>query len=256
MLNAAAEFTLLSAASEVLERPELRSTYDRYGAEAAAQQLKQPDSGAFATQLLVNAAVYYAVWTAMTFLLCLGRDAGSGRNVAWLFLFLIGVCEYQMLHNAYAPLQSLLPFTPVHRQLSFLHHLYPSLVVACRLMSQFLFVDHDALHRLMMRDVLLSNRLILATVSQIQASIDKGAVRSAAGAEVTAERGVEEVDDGSGTAGLPLPARLQNQQLRMERLERQLMDSKGKSGGSGLPQWLVPVLLLVAFQWFGGKGGA
>ena len=241
---AASEFARLQAAYEILEKADTRAVYDRWGEEAAVRSVREPSTTAFSSQRTMDTLLFYVVWLALTYILCLSRDAVLGRNAAWVLLFCTGVAEYQMLYGAFNPLSSLLPFTPLFDKVAFLHHLYPALMNACRLLSQFLYVDYDALERAFMRDILLSNIQILRTVQQIQLTIEKGRARPG-----------EEKDDGTGTGALPVDEQLRVQQARLERQQAMLADTKVKSSG-GLPSWAIPVGLFILFNVLGrGSSG-
>ena len=246
--HAAADFALLARAYEVLEKPELRTLYDRYGPTASDYATSHPSPAPYAQQAVLDAALWYVSWLGLTYILCLSRDATLGRNGAWVLLFLTGVAEYQMLYAAFNPLATLLPFTPIHVKIHFLRSLYPSLMNAARLLSQFLFVDHDALHLQLMQQILTSNVLILATVRQVQASVERRG--GTGGGEVGGGEGREEVDDGTGTGALPNALRLRNEESRVARLQQQLNQTKQKGQG-GLPSWLIPIGLFIAFNYFG-----
>ena len=238
-VSAATEFARLQAAYEILEKPDTRAVYDRWGEEAAVRSVREPSTAAFNSQRTMDTLLFYVIWLALTYILCLSRDALLGRNAAWVLLFCTGVVEYQMLYGSFNPLSALLPYTPLFDKVSFLHHLYPALMNACRLLSQFLFVDYDALERAFMRDILLSNMQILRTVQQIQLSIERGKVRPG-----------EEQDDGTGTGALPLDEQMRVQQGRLERQQQMLAETKVKSSG-GLPSWAVPIGLFILFNYFG-----
>ena len=243
--TAAAEFTLLSRAYEVLEKPELRQLYDRFGAQAAEYATTHPSSAAFVSQAMMDAGLFYVMWLGLTYILCFGRDATLGRNVAWVLLFLTGVAEYELLYSQhFNPLTWALPYTPVHAKVQFLHALYPSLMHAARLLSQFVFVDHDAIHRQLMQQILLTNAAVLTTLRQLQATVERG--------QGPAGEGREEVDDGTGTGALPAGVRLRHEESRMQRAQAQL-DSTRVKGSGGLPSWLIPIALMIAFSYF-GKG--
>ena len=242
-VHAAHEFARLQAAYEVLERADTRGVYDRYGEEAVARSAREPSTAAFGSQRTMDTLLFYVVWLALTYILCLSRDAVLGRNAAWVLLFCTAAAEYQMLYGDFNPLAALLPHTPLFDKVAFLHHLYPALMNACRLLSQFLYVDYDALERAFMRDILLSNVQILRTVQQIQLSIERGRARG------------EETDDGTGTGALPVDEQLRVQQGRLERQQQMLADTKVKGSG-GLPSWVVPLGMFVLFNYFGrGSGG-
>ena len=244
--TAAAEFALLARAYEVLEKPELRSLYDKYGAAASDYALSHPSPGPFVQQAVLDTGLWYVMWLGLTYILCLSRDSVLGRNGAWVLLFLTGAGEYQLLYSAWSPLSALLPFTPAHVKVHFLRSLYPSLMNAARLLSQFVFVDHDAIHRRLMQDILTSNILILNTTRQLQAALERGGTPGA----LLVGEGKEEVDDGSGTGALATNLRLRNEESRMMRMQQQLADSRQKGQG-GLPTWLIPVGLFLAFNYFG-----
>ena len=243
-VSAATEFARLQAAYEILEKSDTRAVYDRWGEEAAVRSMKEPSTAAYTSQRTMDTVLFYVIWLALTYILCLSRDAILGRNAAWVLLFCTGVAEYQMLYSNLNPLAALLPYTPVFDKVAFLHHLYPALMNACRLLSQFLFVDYDALERAFMRDILLSNMQILRTVQQIQMSVERGKARPG-----------EEKDDGTGTGALPVDEQLRVQQARLERQQQILAETKVKSSG-GIPSWVVPVGLFILFNYFGkGSGG-
>ena len=241
--SAATDFARLQTAYEILEKTDTRAVYDRWGEEAAMRSVREPSTAAFTGQRTMDTLLFYVVWLALTYILCLSRDALLGRNAAWVVLFCTGVAEYQMLYGSLNPLSSLLPQMPLFDKVAFLHHLYPALMNACRLLSQFLFVDYDAMERAFMRDILVSNMHILRTVQQIQLTVERGKARPG-----------EEKDDGTGTGALPVDEALRVQQGRLERQAQILAETKVKNAG-GLPSWVVPVGLFILFNYF-GKGSS
>ena len=247
--SAADEFTLLTKAHDILQNAEHRSLYDRHGPAAAEYAASHPSTGQWMNQAMFDAGLWYLMWGGLTYVLCMGKAAVMGRNIAWTLLFLTALAEYHLVLRQWDPLTSLFPHTPAFEKVQFLRALYPSLMNAARLLSQFLFVDRDALHFALMRDVLASNVLILSTLRQVQATVERGGV----GGGVVGE-GREDVDDGTGTGALPSHLRLRNEESRIARLQGQLVEG-GSGGKRGLPSWVIPVGLFVLANWLGRGGG-
>ena len=239
--TAANDFARLQAAYEILERPETRSVYDRWGEEAAIRSIREPSTASYTNQRVMDTVLFYVIWLALTYILCLSRDSTQGRNVAWILLVGSGVLEYQMLYGSLNPLTSVFPYVMIVDKVNFIHALYPSLMNACRLLSQFVYVDVDGMERQLLQHILASNIQILRTLQQVQLTMERGKARAG-----------EEVDDGTGTGALPADEQMRVAMGRLERQQQVLSETKVKNSG-GLPSWVVPIALFVLFNYF-GKG--
>ena len=245
--NAANEFQAISTAYDTLTDAEQRRQYDRFGPPPSNAAARPPINNP--TQQMFDMAIFYAVWSALTYILCLSKEQAAGRSWSYVILFLMAIAEYQLLFTLSNPLEflSVLPFfrrITIFELIRFLHTLYPAIMNGARTLSAFLFIDKDEQMLQLLAAVLTTNNMIIQGIGSLSVAGPSG--RVIAGNPLL---NGEQKDNGSGMSALPLSASLKSQQNKIGRLQHELEETKHGRRGWGIPTWSIPIGIYILINY-------
>ncbi|EOD37221.1 hypothetical protein EMIHUDRAFT_454919 [Emiliania huxleyi CCMP1516] len=131
---APAIFMRMQRAYETLKDPSSRDAYNRFGGKSG-----DDESGG-----MTGAAMFYAIWLVLGYLLTMGRASEDARTWAFSGLLALAVVEYQT---------RVLPHTTVHEKLELLHRLFPPFLHGSRMISQVVFRDIGVYNKMLVEQM-------------------------------------------------------------------------------------------------------
>lgn len=124
-------FNKLRNVYETLSDAHKRDAYDRFGANNNM------------TTALHEMCVHYFLWTILTYLHLNTEEAAEGRTWSTICLVCMGAFEYMLLHRMVRYELHL----PLFRAVEYMREFYVTVLFMCRLVSQYIYVDHRKLLR-------------------------------------------------------------------------------------------------------------
>mmetsp|Transcript_49747 Transcript_49747/g.159769 ORF Transcript_49747/g.159769 Transcript_49747/m.159769 type:complete len:372 (+) Transcript_49747:3-1118(+) len=202
---APAIFMRMQRAYETLKDPSSRDAYNRFGGKSG-----DDESGG-----MTGAAMFYAIWLVLGYLLTMGRASEDARTWAFSGLLALAVVEYQTRVLKYDYLAMVLPHTTVHEKLELLHRLFPPFLHGSRMISQVVFRDIGVYNKMLVEQMHVKvdelGKLAYATQREIAkqgiARPSGVAAPLAAAADGFAKLGGEKAADAAVGAAAPSVAR-------------------------------------------------
>jgi hypothetical protein len=215
----------------------MRKLYERYGAAALKDVRSRAQLAARSdTDTLMGMASFYVLWGVLTYLMTLGAARDQARTWSFVGLIVSMFVEFQMTFGGWDPLTSVFTRTTISEKVSLVHSLYPAFMHACILLSQFTFVDLDALQLLMLQTVLNQQKDLGELLKHVVQCVDK-------------KHGAAVAAGGSGAEGeeaLSLAQRIKRQEANTQKA---MAEAQQKQGKGGIPSWMIMVGMYFVFNY-------
>ena len=241
--DAPALFQAATEAYETLSDKELRHLYERYGAEAVKDvRARAVHSSRSDSQLLFGMASFYVVWSVLTYLMTLGKARAQGRTWSFVGLIIAAFMEFQMTFAGWDPLSSVLTRTTIQEKVALVHSLYPAFMHSCNLLSQFTFVDLDAIQLIILQTVMQQQKELGEMLKHVVQCVDKKH-----GASVAASGGasINSTGEAMSEENLSVAQRMKRQEAGAAKA---LQDAQQKQGKGGIPSWVIMIGMYVLFN--------
>jgi hypothetical protein len=165
--DASDQFDAVKQAYDVLMDMEFREVYNKFGKEGIKNNKRYDE-----TQFLLEAAIFYASYGMMAFMLTLGKKSGEARNWTFTGLVVMLVIEVAIMTSPTNPLPSwFFPQVTEYEIIWLLHSLFPAFMNGCRSLGAFLFVDLDGQARQLLLALQEQNKDILLVLREVQIGV-------------------------------------------------------------------------------------
>lgn len=141
--TATEDFQQLTNIFSILSDAQMRTKYNLFGPEAVKDQSRRAmaASAELTTETLIQLAVFYVIWTILTYLLTLDEKATTGRMWCYCALGLLAVLEFQLKSGSWNPSIPFFYWLTPFEKVDICQRLYPCTLSAFRILSTYLYVD-------------------------------------------------------------------------------------------------------------------
>jgi hypothetical protein len=244
--DASDQFDAVKQAYDVLMDMEFREVYNKFGPEGIKNNKRYDE-----TQFLLEAAIFYASYGMMAFMLTLGKKSGEARNWTFTGLVVMLVIEVAIMTSPTNPLPSwFFPQVTEYEIIWLLHSLFPAFMNGCRSLGAFLFVDLDGQARQLLLALQEQNKDILLVLREVQIGVQTITSHGGGGGPRlanTVAAGAAPVALGGGLISRATPTgkikelqhRLQTSNTSVAEAVQQLKGDGGKSSNMGFYLMIV-----------------
>ncbi|TMW55140.1 hypothetical protein Poli38472_013902 [Pythium oligandrum] len=164
--NAAAEFTRLRLAFDVLGDSEKRGLYDLYG-EGAIDKARD----ALKIETMIQALSFYGVWAVFSYVLTLSETARDARAWSYVGIVVLFIAELNLQFAGASLPPSFFPFMTIHEFTRMLRAAFPLYMNGTRAIGGYFYRDVAQENLMLGVELLKSNRAILLSMRELQGEV-------------------------------------------------------------------------------------
>ncbi len=252
---AAARYTLIMEANDVLADAHARKVYDRFGLKGVKAVRSKAD-GDHQTPAMIGLLMNFVVWGMLTFLLSLGPSGGTART--WSYVGLVAVCilEWQMRFDDLDVLVDTIPYMPVFEKVQIMWELYPGFMRACLMVAESTYVDKEGLMNKRMEWMIGAISAMNQKLDRLEArrSTKRGGGGGGSSADIKAASAPTPAGGTAAVDPVKRAALKANAQLNKSGGGAAAAAAGGappqtKASGLGIPRWVYGIAVYVFIQW-------